>query len=106
MEPTPFFDLLFANILPFAAFLIGVIIADCAHLYSKTERKSVWLLSIPTGLVTTGLLMSSASISIEGIVQYGYMASIPKYAIFFGIVIFYGTAVPELFVAFRTRLIR
>ena len=106
MEPTLFFDLLFANILPFAAFFIGVIIADCAHLISKTERKIVWLLSVPTGLVTTGMLMSSASISTEGVVHYGYMASVPKYAIFFGIVMFYGTAVPELFAAFRARLIR
>ena len=106
MEPEFFFDLFLANLLPIAAFFIGVIIADCAHLFSETERISVWLFSIPTGLVTTGILMLSASISTGGIVHYGYMASVPKYAVFLGIVIFYGTAVPELFTAFRARLIR
>lgn len=70
----------------------------------KSQRKNVWLMSVPVGLVTTGILISSASIQQSGVIYYGYMASPAKYSIFFGTIMFYGTAAPELFAAVRGRL--
>lgn len=63
-------------------------------------------MSIPVGLITTGVLLSSAGVLVEGVVQYGHTDSVGQYMTFCGTIMFYGTTVPELFVAFRARLTR
>ena len=69
-------------------------------------------MSVPSGMVSTGLLISSASVAIpdEGsgqnavTVHYGYMESVPEYIVFVGLLMFYGTATPELFEGIRNRV--
>lgn len=112
MEPNFLLEQFFVLVAPFLAFFCGVAIADVIDLHSDIPRLTVWLMSIPTGMVSTGLLMVSASVSIPNdgagengaIVLYGYMESIPKYAVFVGLLMFYGTATPELFQAIRNRI--
>ena len=61
-------------------------------------------MSVPAGLLTTGILISSASIQLSGVTYFGYMVSPAKYLIIIGTIMFYGTAAPELFAAIRGRL--
>ena len=103
MEPNYFIDILVTNFVPFAAFFFGVTIAHISGLYPKLERKFIWITSVPTALIITGMLISSASTELNGITYHGYMDSLAKYFIFIGTIIFYGTAAPELFSSFRGR---
>ena len=104
MEPNLYIDPLISTLIPFVVFYFGVTIADKFGLYPKLERKYIWIMSVPAGLVTTGMLISSASIELNGITYYGYMDSLDKYFVFIGAIMFYGTAAPELFAAFRGRI--
>lgn len=112
MEPNVLLEQFFILLVPFFAFFCGVGIADAIDLYSGIPRKTVWLMSVPTGLVSTGLLMISASVAVSNggagengpLIVYGYMESVPKYSVFVGVLMFYGTATPELFQALRNKI--
>ena len=107
MEPDFLLDFVVSNILPFAAFFIGVFIADYTGLYRDLKRGNIWLISVPTGLLTTGILILSATVKVdETTILYGYNDSFHEYVIFFAVVMFYGTAAPELFASYRARIVR
>ena len=86
--------------------MLGVLIADLVGLYSNLQRTHMWLISLPTGLLTTGLLILSATTTVDGDTYHGYRDSFAEYVIFCAIIMFYGTAAPELFASFRARIIR
>ena len=106
MEPNPIWDIFIVNILPFGAFFGGVLIADRIGLYGNLTRVHMWLLSIPTGLLTTGMLITSASTTLGASTHHAYTDSVAKYAMFCAIIMFYGTAAPELYASFRARIIQ
>ena len=78
-------------------------IAEFIGLHQELKLKIKLIVSVPTGLVTTGLIISSTSIELNGTTNYGYMDSLHQYVIFIGIVMFYGTVAPELFASLRGR---
>ena len=106
MEPYPPLDFFIVNVVPLFSFFGGVLIADLTGLYENLARRHMWLISIPTGLLTTGLLITSAASTVEEKVYHGYTGSFAEYVVFCAIIVFYGTAAPELFASFRARITR
>lgn len=106
MEPLSDFRFVLVNIIPLMAFFAGVLIADRVQLYAELGRTHMWLLSIPTGLLSVGMLISSAAATVDGVSYHGYMESFADYIMFCAIIMFYGTAAPELFASLRTQLLR
>lgn len=106
MEPLPEYEFVLINIVPLFAFFAGVLIADRVRLYVDLGRTHMWILSIPTGLLSVGMLISSAAATVDGVSYHGYMESFADYIMFCAIIMFYGTAAPELFASLRTQLLR
>lgn len=90
--------------LPLTSFFIGVVIADKMGLYPQEERKSLYLASIPTNLVTTGILIQNSTYQKDSFNTQIYMESGHQFMLFCGILIFYGTVSFELFHVYRQKL--
>ena len=113
-------------LLPLAAFALGaeIFVQLDLHAASGLTRRQVYMMSIPVGLVLCGWLLTTSSISTTQLVdsqvlpggrigsqqitliKYGFTESIERYFIFIGVLIFYGTLTPELFVTIRIKLSR
>jgi hypothetical protein len=97
-----------AFVIPFVAFGIGVYISEAMGLNTVESRKHIYLMALPTGLLTVGILLSGSTVNITAAnglpkVHHGHMQSFGIYAVFCGTLMFYGTAVPQLFESFRKR---
>ncbi|MDR6264228.1 MULTISPECIES: hypothetical protein [Rhodobacterales] len=97
-----------AFILPFMAFAAGVYISDVIGLNSEESRKNIYLMAMPVGMLTVGILLSGTTVKVmsEGglpQVHYGHMQSFGIYLVFCGTIMFYGTLVPQLFKSYRDR---
>ena len=105
MEPNSFWYIALTFVCPILSFFVGVIVADSVGLYGSIKRRTMYLTAIPTGIVVTGMLMSGASVTLDGVANYGYMQTMPKYMMFCGTIMFYGVASPELFGAIKSRVL-
>ena len=104
MEPFASWYYIVTFLGPLVAFFVGVVISDWMKLYAALERKHIYLMSLPVGLVTVGILVSGASVVVNNTTMYGYTESFPAYITFFGTIMFYGTLVPEMFEVFRKKI--
>ncbi len=100
-----------AFVLPFIAFGMGVYISDVIGLNSEESRKHVYLMALPVGLLTVGVLLSGTTVKVmaeNGLpqVHHGHMQSFGIYLVFCGTIMFYGTLVPQLFKSYRDRIQR
>ena len=112
--------LLFVYLIPWVAFMVGVTIFVSLkyHEQYRLSITQVYLMSIPVGLVLIGFLVSNFSVTIgSGIsvngptstgnvqtVRYGFMESPARYLLFNGLLVFFGTLVPDVFLLFRDKL--
>ena len=103
-EPAYFLDVLIPVGIPLVCFCLGVVIGERIGLYAPIKWWMIYLVAFPTGLVVTGFLIGSASITIDNVAYYGYMHPWHKLLVFSGVVMFYGVIAPELFVAILNRV--
>lgn len=103
MEPNYVNSILFTHVLPYLAFFSGVIFSGKAGLYPSIKPSHLAFLSIPAGLIITGLLINIASVTIQDITYFGYTAEIHKYLFFIGVLMIYGTVAPDSFLVLRKR---
>lgn len=112
MEPA-FFDmtiklLALAYLVPFVAFLFGVLICDQLHLHSMRKRRHLWLISAPVAMFTIGMMVSSTKVkSAQNDVityQYAHVTEFDQYLMFLAIAIFLGTMAPTTFDRLRDKL--
>lgn len=112
MEPA-FFDmtiklLILAYLVPFIAFLFGVLICDQLRLHSLRKRLHLWLIALPVALFTVGMMVSSTKVkSAQNDVityQYAHVTEFDQYLMFLGIAIFLGTMAPTTFDRLRDKL--
>ena len=98
----------FFTVFLFTAFFVGVYLATKLRLYEDVKILHLWLMSIPTGLLLTGLMISSSIAKVPGSGDYiaGYQDHIGKYVTFYALLIFYGTAVPDLFSRVRQKVLQ
>ena len=96
-------------VVPFMAFAVGVFISDVVGLNEGESRRNVYLMALPVGLLTVGILLQGTTVRIDldaglTLVRYGHMQGVGLYLVFCGTIMFYGTLVPQLFRSFRERL--
>ena len=103
-EPYIWLNYIITLIGPLIAFFVGVVISDRLGLYAELKRKHVYFMSVPVALVTVGILISSATVTVEDITKYGYTESVGSYMTFCGVIMFYGTLVPEIFEIYRKKI--
>lgn len=101
-------NMIAAFFIPFLAFAIGVWISDVIGLNESESRKNVFLMALPVGMLTVGILLSGTTVRVmseAGLpeVHHGHMQSFGIYLVFCGTIMFYGTLVPQLFRSFRDR---
>lgn len=112
MEPA-FFDmtvklLALAYLVPFIAFLFGVVICDQLKLHSMRKRRHLWLVSAPVAMFTVGMMVSSTKVKSahDDVItyQYAHVTEFDQYLMFLAITIFLGTMAPTTFDRLRDKL--
>ena len=70
------------------------------------EPNSFWYIALtfvcPILSFFVGVIVAD---TLDGVANYGYMQTIPKYMMFCGTIMFYGVASPELFGAIKSRVL-
>jgi hypothetical protein len=82
---------------PFLSFATGVYISDVLGLNEGQARKQVYLMALPVGLLTVGILLTGTSVTVDGDVKHGHTQNLGVLMVFCGTIMFYGTLVPQLF---------
>lgn len=98
-----------AFVVPFIAFGAGVFISDVIGLNAKESRRNVYLMALPVGLLTVGVLLQGTTVHVPDqngfmTVRYGHLQGVGLYLVFCGTIMFYGTLVPQLFRSFRAKI--
>ena len=96
-------SLVVVHVIPFGAYFFGVWITIALKLDVSVEPKEVFWKSIPVGCITIGTLLAVAMYdqpipnSTSTRLAYGYYQDPPRFILFIGTLMFYGTLATQRF---------